>query len=142
MATSSVPAFKAQLKTNLLARAGLANVQVTHGPPFPVPEIEFIWLGDAQGTQEWAGGAKLKSEQYDLTVWIRVLNSSTPDDFKTAGDRAFALLAELENELRGDKTVSGTVTSAEVTDFDFQEDATAEQNIAVIQTTVRVTTFI
>lgn len=142
MSTSSVPTFKAQLKTNLLARTGLANVQVTHGPPAPVPEAEFIWLGDVRGSQDWAAGQALKSEIYELTVWIRVLASTAPDDFKTAGDRVFALLAELENELRGDKTVTGTVTSAQVTDFDFQEDATGEQTLAVIEVTVQVTTFI
>lgn len=142
MASSTIPAMKAQLKTNLRARTVLANVQVTHGPPFPVPDAEFIWLGDVTGAQSWLAFQKTRKEEYDLKVWIRVLTSSSPDDYKTAGDRAFALMAELENELRGDPTVSGTVTTSELTDFDFREDATGEQTVALLEATVHVQSFI
>lgn len=141
MATSTVPVLKNQLKKNLQARVGLSGVQVTQGPPFPLPEVEFIWLGDVKGRQEWATIAsptKPKEEHYDLKVWIRVLRSNTPDDFKTAGDRAFALLAELENELRGDPSVTNTVRVAHVGEFDFQEDAGAEMNQALLEVTVHV----
>ena len=138
MATSTVPVFKNQLKTNLLARAGLSGVQVTHGPPLPLPETDFIWLGDVKGAQDWLAMLKTKQEHYDLTVWIRALRSTTPDDFKTAGDRVFALMAELENELRGDPTVTGTVLIAAVTGFTFREDAAAELNQANLEVFVNV----
>lgn len=142
MASSSVPSLKHQLVLNLQARPGLANVQVTHGPPLPVPEAEFIWLGDAQGTQTRESAGNTKLETYNLQVIVRVLSSTTADDFKTAGDRAFALMAELENELRGDKTVSGAVRDAEVTDFDFKEGANAETNEALLDVTVHVQALI
>lgn len=142
MATSTVPAFKAALRTLLQARTGLANVQVTYGPPLPVPESEFIWLGDVQGAQDRAAMAGTTVEQYDATVLIRVLTSTAPDDFKTAGDRAFALMAEVENCVRADQTVSGTVNTAHVTNFVFEEDAAPEQTSALISVTVQVTAYI
>jgi hypothetical protein len=142
MASSTVPAFKARLKTNLLGRAGLTGVQVTHGPPLPVPEPEFIWLADAKGTQDFMTAAAQRDEEYDLTIWIHVVTNSTPDDFKTAGDRAFALMAEIENELRGDRTVSGTVMQAHLTDFVFLEHGSAESQEAQIEITVHVKALI
>jgi hypothetical protein len=139
--TSTVPVFKHQLLVNLQARVGLNGVQITHGPPFPLPEPEFIWLADVDGHQDWAAinvVTKPKEETYDLTVWIKVLRSTTPDDFKTAGDRAFALMAEIEQELRGDPSVANTVRVAHVGAYKFTEDANAEFNEAILRITVHV----
>lgn len=152
MSASTVPAFKLQLRTNLQARAALAGVQITYGPPTPQPgwgadvnTVEYIWLGDVQGTQEWltfssAGGTR--EEEYDLTVWLLVAKATSPDDYQAAGNRAFALMAEIENEVRTDHTVGGTVLEAEVASFIFVEDAKPEVNEARIALTVHVKALI
>ena len=152
MASSTVPALKLQLRTNLLNRAGLSGVQVTYGPPTPQPgwgndinTVEYVWIGDVQGSQQWftfttPGGQR--EEDYDLKIWIAVQKATGLDDYVTAGNRAFALMAEVENELRADHTVTGTVQQAEVTGFIFIEDAKAEMNEARLEVTVHVKAII
>ena len=152
MASSTVPALKLQLRTNLAARAGLSGVQVTYGPPTPQPgwgndinTVEYVWIGDVQGTQAFsifnASGGQ-RDEEYDLKIWISVTKATSPDDYQTAGNRAFALMAEIENEVRADHTVTGTVQQAEVTGFIFIEDAKAEMNEARLEVTVHVKALI
>jgi hypothetical protein len=43
MATSTIPAVKANLVAGLTARAALSDVQVSYGPPLPNPSREMIW---------------------------------------------------------------------------------------------------
>ena len=121
MATSTVPALKANLLTQLQARGGLAGVQVTYGPPLPNPDREFIWLGDVQGDQAFSAMAapNQRHEQYTLQVIVSVLREGT--DLKTADERCFALCAELENQLRTDVTVNSAVSEAHVGTFRLTE---------------------
>jgi hypothetical protein len=112
VATSTVPAFKSALLAKLNARTNLKNVQVTYGPPLP-PSREWIWLGDVAGEQQTAAlGNQRREETYDLSVIIGITREGV--DQQATTERAFALMAELENELRSDATVGGVVRTAEV----------------------------
>src|SRR6266498_2732111 len=125
MATSSVPTLKANLITQLGARGGLAGVQISYGPPLPDPQREFIWVGDVDGTQEWVDVAgTLRHEVYQLTVVVMV--SREGQGMQAADERCFALHAELEEQLRTDKTVSGAVTDARIGDFKLTEFVSAD----------------
>lgn len=120
MATSSIPTLKANLVTQLQARAALKRVQISYGPPLPNPEREFIWIGAAEGTQEWATfSGTSRHEAYRLTVVIMV--SREGRGMQKADERCFALYAELENQLRGDVTVNGAVTDSKIGDFTLRE---------------------
>lgn len=113
MANSTIPAFKAALLTALQARAALSTVQVTYGAPLPSPADEYVWLADVDGEQEAAAlGAQRREEFYELEVIVAVYRAGA--DQQATTERAFALVGELEEVLRADGTVGGTVRFAEV----------------------------
>ncbi len=136
MATSSVPTVKANLVTQLQARGGLANVQVTNGPPLPNPSREFIWVGTAEGTQAQAAMGGLRREEYGLEVVISVEREGT--DIAAADARCFALVAELENQLRTDPTVNAAVEHAEMAGFRLGEFVGADGMRRVSELTATV----
>jgi hypothetical protein len=120
MATSTIPAMKKALLLQLKARTNLAAgpngqpVQVSYGYPAPLPEVEYIWLGDAKGDQTPATiGTRARDERYVLTIVIYTQNSD-PADQETPTERAFALMSEIEQQLRTDPTVNGTVLTGQV----------------------------
>jgi hypothetical protein len=142
VATSTIPIVYDALKTLLQARAGLTNVQVTDGVPTD-PEAEFIWLADADGSQVMATArvpAPSRNEEYDISIVCRV--QWPLDDPSGARARAFALMAEVEAQLRGDASlgvlgpysgwaqISGPIT--------YQPDRSAEQQISKLLFTVHV----
>jgi hypothetical protein len=114
MATSTIPALKLALQTQLAGRVNLAGVQISYGFPGPEPEVEYIWLADVKGQQHLATiGTRARDETYTLTVLIKSQNMD-PADQRTATERAFALMAELEAQLRTDPTVNGSVQVAQI----------------------------
>lgn len=108
--TSSIPAVKAALLSLLNNRPLLANVQVSYGAPLPDPALEFIWLADVHGTEEWMSMAT-KQEDYALDV---ILNATVEaPDQQAATERAFVFRDEVEAVLV-DSSVTGIVESAKV----------------------------
>ncbi|MEW6583476.1 MAG: hypothetical protein AB1416_12030 [Actinomycetota bacterium] len=137
MATASISAFKAALLTRLQARPGLAGVQVTWGWPPGDLEPEWIMLGDVDGTQAAAAlGAQRREEEYFLDVTISVVRDMADDPRETA-DRAFALAAEVEDELRGDASLGGVVREAQVIADGLVEPADGNQREARIPMRIR-----
>lgn len=109
---STAPAFKAALLTALGARAGLAGVTISYGAPLSAPR-EFIALADISGEQEFATlGALRKNETYTLEIYCSVLREGNQQQACT--ERCFELAAEIEDELRTNPTMSGTVRVAQV----------------------------
>jgi hypothetical protein len=128
---STAPAFKAAFVTALAARAGLAGVLVSYGAPLPNPPREHVTLGDLSGSQEFAQlGAMKKYETFTLDVYVSVVREGNQQ--KECTERAFQIAAEIEDELRTNPTMSGTVRVAEVASpFDLEEFAsdTARQSV-------------
>lgn len=109
---STAPAFKAALLTALGARAGLAGVTISYGAPLSAPR-EFIALADISGEQEFATlGALRKNETYTLEIYCSVLREGNQQQACT--ERCFELAAEIEDELRTNPTMSGTVRVAQL----------------------------
>jgi hypothetical protein len=121
LATSTIPAVKANLVAQLDARPGLTEVQVSYGPPLPNPSREMIWCGVAKGQQDWQAMA-VKGEEYDLEIIISVIREG--QDMQAADERCFAIYAELENQLRSDQTVNGAVMRATTAGFELGEHVT------------------
>jgi hypothetical protein len=117
---STAPAFKAALLTALQARAGLSGVTISYGAALQGPR-EAIVLADISGSQEFAAlGALAKDETYNLDVYVSVLREGNQQQACT--ERCFALAAEIEDELRTNVTMSGTVRVAEITSpFQLEE---------------------
>jgi hypothetical protein len=103
--------LKAKLLTLLPARTALANVQVSYGAPLPEPALEFIWLSDVHGEEDWEAMG-VKQEDYNLDVIINATIEAT--DQQAATERAFVLRDEIDALLLSDTTVGGTVTTAKV----------------------------
>lgn len=138
MATSTVTAFKAALLTQLQNRAGLSGVQVSYGWPGGAVKRESIMLGGVSGTQVFRTiGATQKMEEYALTVYITVIREGAGRQ-QNADERALALMAEIENELRPGITVNNTVLTAELGAFDLQPMASAETRQAILTVTINV----
>jgi hypothetical protein len=115
VAISTIPALKAALVTILQARAALANTLVTYGwPAAPTPEM--IILADVpewtQAVGAMRAGGQPRDEEYLLEVACLVEHGGT--DQQVISERAFALLSEIELELRTNATVGYIVRKAEV----------------------------
>jgi hypothetical protein len=121
MATSTIPALKANLRTQLAARGGLTGVQISYGAPLPATQREFIWLGDVNGEQEYGTYAapNARHEQYTLELILSVLKEGV--DAKAADDRCFVLFGEVETQVRGDPTISGAVAESHLGLFRLTE---------------------
>ena len=121
MASSSIPTFKANLKTQLSARGGLSGTLISYGPPTSGAD-QYVWLGDAQGRQEqmsFGTTGQARMESYELQVVICVERQGT--GMQNADEQCFTLFAELEAQLRTDPTVNGAVNRAQVGGFKLSE---------------------
>lgn len=111
MASSVVPTVFTTLKTQLQARAGLAGVQITEGFPLQ-PDLEYIAIADADPHEQTSAGQRAtphpREENFVLIVVISVVRVADTDAAEVV-DRAYALAAELENELRNDPTIGGSL---------------------------------
>lgn len=136
---STAPAFKAAFVTALAARAGLSGVLVSYGAPLPNPPREHVTLGDLSGEQEFAAlGAMRKYETYTLDVYVSVVREGSQQQACT--ERAFAIAAEIEDELRANPTMTGTVRVAEIaTPFSLEEFASDTARQSVLSLGVRAT---
>lgn len=134
---SSAPAFKAALLTALQARSGLSGVTVSYGAPAGgAGAREFVALADIDGTQEYAtlgatAAARRKDETFTMTVYCSVLREGQMQQECT--ERAFALAAEVEDAVREDPEVGGTVRVAEVASpFSLEEFASDQARQSVV----------
>jgi hypothetical protein len=137
MPTSTVPALRSTLKTTLAARPALNGVQILLALTGD-PETDWIWIATAKGKQKVAamrGGNNPRDETYDLIVFIRSIKSAI-DDETAASDRVFALMAEIENTLRTDPSVSAILISGEISEFELEEWANGDQRGADLLVTL------
>ena len=137
MATSTVTTFRSALVAALSARAGLNGVQIGYGVPPGAISREHILLGQVSGTQEFnAIGAQHKFEDYEVSLHIGVLREGVQQ--QPCDERAMALMAEVEQQLRDDLTVGGTVISAQLGRFQLDGLASDTTREARINTTIAV----
>jgi hypothetical protein len=116
MATSAIPTLKKNLRDRLAARDRLSGVQLAYGwPKFETRRVsELLILGDVDFAQEPAtiGTNRSREDDGELEVWVIVTQATTDQQKPT--ERAFALMAEVENELRTDPTVNNAVRIAQI----------------------------
>jgi hypothetical protein len=100
--TSTVPDVLDALKALLDLRDGLAGVTVATAPTGdPVP-FESIQLFGTAGDQEWAAiGNRRRRETYTIRAGIFIKRLGAGEALaKQVRDRAYAILAELEDAIR------------------------------------------
>ena len=140
MATSTAPAFMSALVTALSGRSGLLGVRVFYGPAFPDPGRESVAVMGLSGNQEWASLGRLaKEEIYTVEVMIFVIREG--QQTQPAVERVYALLAELEDQLRegvNSPTMTGTVRVAAVESVTLEVGVGATTRSALLTIGVRV----
>lgn len=123
MAVSSAPTFKNTLHDALALRAAMADVRVSYGMPLGDPPNDLLILDKVVGRQDSAAlGAQKRGEEYALTVIIDCFRQGT--DQQTVDERAFTLMADVENYLRDDATMGLVPTfalfEAQIGDFKLE----------------------
>jgi len=96
---SSAPAVKAIIVEQIAT--ALPGVQVTYNFPSTAPEREWVMLGDVTWTKDDWGpfGQRARDEEYRILLFVNVLRPG--DSAQESAERAFELLAVVEDLLRG-----------------------------------------
>jgi hypothetical protein len=135
MATSAVPAFLTALRSALIARPGLTGVGVFTAPPGDELPPEALVVDRVVSTQAWAALGRQKREE-GFTVFL-VAHAAKPGTgeaiFAELRDRCFALAAEVENALRDDVSVAGTVRVAQFARGELRQGAGTQGRWAQIE---------
>ena len=146
--TSSIPAFLDALADQLAARADLVGVNVFSGPVNPTTAgRESIQLDSVEATQRGRAGNGGRNESYDASGLIYITrptpSGQTEQSIRDCRDRAFAILAAIEAELRAGHTVKQTVRRAEITEYPLDQGAAPDGGRAArISFTVHVETWL
>ena len=137
---SAIPDAKAGLLTLLQARQALTGVQVAWG----VPELirpERIILGDVFDWYQEAAAMRAsrhpRNESFSLELFIRVERVGPGQ--QEATERAFVILAEIENAVHDDMTLGGSgVYDAQFDGGELSESPSEDGRARIATLTVRV----
>lgn len=121
MAASTIPAVKAALVAQIAA--ALPTVTVTWAVPRGEKGREWVLVGNVRGDQRAAAiGRSRRAETYIVEIQVTCVrpNVETP---QSVSDRAFEIVAEIEDVLRTDETLGNLsyLIKAEVVKTDLTE---------------------
>jgi hypothetical protein len=148
---SSVPAVKNALFDRLVARAGLISSElvVSYGIPVENPAEEYIAVGRVPEHEQRQIGAgpppHTREENYVLQVLVSVLRDGAVENQQTCTERAYAIAAEIEDELADDPSINGAISVgylAEVEGHELFEPTTDNRCQADILMRIRCRTII
>ncbi len=111
---SSIGLARRNLHAALAARSGLADVQVTYGPPVAYEEHDVVSLVGLLGPSEddAALGDNERDESYRIQVLIKAHRPA--GDALDVDARGFALAEEVRGTVAADRTLGGAVWHAAV----------------------------
>lgn len=139
---SAAPAVKAALYARCQALYA-DPVQVCYGHPGTDQEDDIVSVAGARSTQDVATMTpnRPREESLDVDVVFSVYRGGGPESQQVATERAYALLALLEDYLKTtDYTLAGTVRLARVTSHVLAEsddpDVLAQGRVSEITATV------
>lgn len=115
--------FMTTLQAQLAARSGLIDVQVASAPMEGDSAPESIQLFGVEIDQEWAAlGNQDRWERYVVTgaTWT-VVAGAGEETIQEARARADALLKELADELRTNRTMNDTVRITELISAELEQ---------------------
>ena len=143
MGTSTIPAVLDELKTALELRAGLVGVTVfsAHMGDEVTRAPEAIVLGlDVPFEQNFASlGAQSRDEEYTIEgVVLTTQPGAGEDAAKAARDRAFYIVAEIEDQLRADAKLGERALWAGFGTGRFQQGTGDRTRIAAIEFGIKV----
>ena len=122
---SSAPRVKLALLAELEALYA-APVQVVYGPPGPDQEDDIVCVGNARSNQDLAtmSPQRRREETLDVDVIVSCYRGGGTESQQSVTERAYALLADLEDHLQGaGYDLGGVVRLARVTSHELVEAA-------------------
>jgi hypothetical protein len=141
MATSRVPAVLDALLAACRAASDLTGVAIVDGPPLTdltnpdqvfigwQPSADDVAAADAQDFAQL--GAQRRDEQIDIRCYAESRSGDTV--IKTVRDRAYALVGAVENLLRADATLAGTVLWTHLVAGDLRQPQTDAGALAGVE---------
>lgn len=130
--TSSIPDAMDAFVAGMLLRANIISAKVEVASGYLGDKSnrqESIQLTDApSAVQSWGMlGNRRRDEEYTLAglIWVMKPGQMEPV-IKAARDRAFELLAEIEDFLRLDPTIGGTTKVSELSAYPFEQGANGD----------------
>ena len=144
MATSTIPAAIDGLIDRIAAESSLSGITIIDGQPTTELPPDYIAIGFADeageaivGRQDPASlGHLRRSEVYTIACEISAWTGSTV--MKTVRDRAFYILAGVENAVRADGTLHGSVIFGDFGEIQVAQVQTAQGAVVVIRFTIAV----
>lgn len=118
MAFTNAPAAKQALLNVITARTALASVQVSYGHPGDrIDPHESVFVDEVVVQQDWEtmGGSSRRRKE-DFTIEVVVVVGREGQAQQVAEARAWVLVEEVEQAVRADLTLQGTVMFAGLTD--------------------------
>ncbi|MFQ5502958.1 MAG: hypothetical protein ACE5EQ_11775 [Phycisphaerae bacterium] len=143
MATTSILGTALDnLRTQLVARAGLSGVRVETGQLGELEEAEVISLSRATVDHEAFAMGGIRRETITITGFIDVarpgqITGTANASAKAARDRALAIVAEIEDQLEDDDTLSGVVKDARFGGYEYTDSATDTGHHAHVEFTIQ-----
>lgn len=133
-----------QLKTSLEARGGLSGVQVGTAPLGDETQREAIIFFGVDGTQEWGilSESSPKEDTYTIegAIWINKPGAGEVTA-KAARDRAVAIFAEVEAQVRSDQTINGLVMMCEAQSVRLEQGSNTNGRWCQISFDLRIQGF-
>lgn len=140
--TSSIPDVLDTLQTALSARSGLVGVQVVSGPlPAGDTQPESIQLDGTDGFVEWGSFGNLRrQEEYEIIGLVYIEKPGAGEDvIRSARDRAFEILGEIESYLTANHKLGGIVAASRISSIAFDQGASPSgARVARITFTVEI----
>jgi hypothetical protein len=145
MSASTIPAAIDGLIAALKTNTQLSSVQVIDGQPTTDLPGDYVLIGfgddsgaSVSGTQTPASLGNLRrSEQYTINCEVSAWQGST--NMKIVRDRAFQILASVEDVVRSNATFGGAVMFADFgQNIDLNQIQTAQGAVAVIKFTISI----
>lgn len=146
MGTSVTPALRSALVPAIvtqLATDAVTGVQVSE---FALGDetqpTDAVWFGKITGTQEedtFGGG---REETLDVDGFCYVVTAGAGDAAATSEDRAFTILASIEQALRTDPTLAAVVFDATITSTDSEPGVTDKGRYTFVEFAITATAYI
>lgn len=147
--TSTIPAYLTTLRARLNARfaasGDFATVRVYAAPPgdpYPPEAVEFFGTDD---TQAWGAlGNRRRTETYTVRGLIGAVRPGATDAAEASADaaraRVYAILAEVEDDLRVNYTNGGTVLRTQLAAANLAQGYSEEGRWAALEIRIDVYT--
>lgn len=128
--------IKQEIVRALINQPAFKNRQVCLGHPGSEMELECAFINGVRNSEKARSLGKAHRRE-DLTVEIALVSQVLTGDLLESEQRAWAMLAGVEDAIAADSSLNGSVLMAEVVGFDQRSFNGPERNVVEITCEVR-----